>query len=125
MHWRLSSAERFRISHSALRRWSYLGGSIGSVSHRFNKLDRTALKIPIANFCESLQDTKGVRRFKKSGDLAAAFSQVVVKEHDGDLQDVGDLLQPSSADSIYSLLIFLNLLKRNLQRVPQLGLRNT
>jgi hypothetical protein len=103
----------------------FLQRLIGSVSHCLNKLDGAALKIAIANFRERLQHPKGVCRLEKSRDFAAAFSQVIVKEHDRDLQDVGDLLQPSRADPIYSFLVFLNLLKRNLQRVSQLGLRDT
>ena len=46
--------------------------------------------------------------------------RAVEEERDRDLQDVGNLLQPAGTDPIGALLVFLDLLERQAERIPKL-----
>jgi hypothetical protein len=44
------------------------------------------------------------------------------KNATGDLQDVGDLLQPARPHTVRALLVFLHLLERKVEFISQIGL---
>ncbi|UGY16343.1 hypothetical protein HAP48_0001905 [Bradyrhizobium septentrionale] len=74
-----------------------------------------------------LVDLEAFLRRHEAGELrhrrrSLAVNHIAHEICDVGFEDVGDLLQPSGADAVDALLVFLDLLKTDAQLIGQLGL---
>src|SRR5665213_2730520 len=111
---------------------SRLAGGLTRFGDLLDHLDDAAAQFGVLDLHERFGQRQAVRggqkvrnigrrrRFAHAGTLAAALGAAFEEERDGNLQYVGNRLQPAGADAVGALFVFLHLLKSEPKPVAEL-----